>query len=509
MADNLSNNKRIAKNTMYLYVRMLFVLGITLYTSRVILKTLGIDDFGIYNVVAGFVSMFAFLNHSLSICIQRYYNYSLGEEGELGLKKVFGTSLVIQSLLAFVVVILVESVGIWFLENKLIIPDDRLYAAHFLFQMTVISMLCVILQVPYMASIMAHEKMDYYALVGIIDISLKLIIVIVLYFVSIDKLIVYGILLAVVSLVDFLFYYVYAKQKFEGLQGSFAFNKLKIKEMISFAGWSILGSFALVIRNQGLNVILNIFFGPTVNAARGLSFQIKSALVNVISNIASAARPQMIESYAKGNVERSTSLLCTLSKICFILMYMMALPLCVEVDYVLKLWLGSNIPEYTAIFTILIMIVSLIDCFNGYTTTIIYATGKIAFYNVTTSCVGMCVLPLSYIFLKCGYGPIWVYISSIIISISIMIVSIYCQKRTVGIKVKDYCNRTIIPSLMLFVCTFWAPFIIVKNVEPSIFRLLGSIVLSVLIISIVSYLTFSKKERLAIRNIILKILKKL
>ena len=298
--DNGQGNRRIAINTVFLYIRMLIVLFISLYTSRVILRILGAEDYGIYNVVAGFVSMFAFLNTSMSNGIQRFYNFSLGKgtKVEYTISEVYSMAFFIQAIMTIVTILLVESFGIWYLETKMVIHPDRMFAARCLFQFSIVSMIILMMQIPFSAAVMAYEEMSYYALIGIVDVLLKLIICLLLPVINADKLVLYGLLLLLVTLIDFLLFFVFAKTKFKELQLKIRFEKNLFSSMFVFLGWNILGTFAFMMKSQGLNLVLNVFFGPIVNAARGISSQIMSALQSFSSNIVVAFRPQLVQSYA-------------------------------------------------------------------------------------------------------------------------------------------------------------------------------------------------------------------
>ncbi len=470
MQDNISNNKRIARNTFFLYIRMALVMLVSLYTSRVILQVLGVVDFGVYNVVAGFVSMFAFLNTSLTACIQRYYNYEIGKYEGKGFQNVYITAFYIQLFLAITVFLLVESAGLWYLKNRLVIPDDRLDAAYALFHFSTISMIFVIMQVPYSAAVLSKERMDFYALVGIIDILLKLIIVIIIPYFSFDKLVLYGFLLLFVSFVDFLLFLLYTKLNFPELKLKFYFDKHLFKSMMLFSGWSTLGSFAQVIRNQGLNIVLNIFFGPVVNAARGISYQVRAALASFMSQVPTAARPQLTESYSRGNIGRSIRIMYSISKISFFLIYLMALPIIYEMDFLIHLWLGNNVPDYTVIFSQIILIIAIIETFNWPVSMIIYASGKIGWYNIITSIIGLVVLPLCYFALKIEDNPVLVYVISLLISIAVQTASLFCMRAVVGIKVMDYIRKVLGPSSLVVIFTFFIPFIIIKFLEQGFIR---------------------------------------
>ena len=283
MPNISASNKRIAHNTIFLYVRMVFVLIVSLYTSRVVLNVLGVSDYGVYNVVAGFVSLFSFLNATLSSSLQRFYNYEGGKKSELGLSNVFSVGVRVHTILAIIIFIVLETFGIWYINNVMVLPEGRVAAARFLYQFAVASMLLVVMQIPFTAAIIANEKMDFYAIVSIVDVLLRLIIVLILPHVSSDRLIVYGFLLFCITCIDFLLYVVYSKLKFNYLKFEKDIDLVLLKNLISFSGWNLLGTFVFMLKGQGANLLLNSFFGTTVNAARGVAFQVNGAITGFIA----------------------------------------------------------------------------------------------------------------------------------------------------------------------------------------------------------------------------------
>lgn len=278
MSDSLLNNKRIVKNTVFLYARMLLILATNLYITRAVLKSLGVVDYGIYNVVAGFVSMFAFLNNSMSIAIQRFFNYERGKNSNDTLNDVYNSAWMIQIIISIITFCLLESLGIWYVNHVMMIPSGRMFATNCVFQFSILSLIIVILQVPYSAVIMANERMNYYAFVGLIDVLLRLSLVIVLPYISFDKLLFYGTLTLGVSIIDIIFYAVYVRKRFCLLHFDLHVGRKLFKPMMSFSMWNLFDMFAYTMKNQGLNVLLNAFFGPVVNAARGIASQIMSAI---------------------------------------------------------------------------------------------------------------------------------------------------------------------------------------------------------------------------------------
>ena len=352
----MANSSTIAKNTIFLTLQTVFVLFVSLYTSRVILKVLGVEDFGVYNVVGGFVSMFAFLNTSMINGIQRFYNYELGKNGEEGLTNVYNTSLIIQAILAFVVLILTETFGLWYINDVMVIPEERLVAARFIFHFSVLSLVLVIMQIPYSSAIIAHEHMGFYAFISVLDTILKLAIAIAIPFFDADKLIIYGFLILLISVVNWLLYYGYAKLKFREIKLRKGFNASQFREMLSFSGWNLFGSFSGVMKEQGINMILNLFYGPVVNAARGIAYQVNGAMQGFVGNINTASRPQLTQSYASGDNFRAIQLMYSMSKIGLLVLALFAIPIILETDYILKIWLDTEIPAHTNSFVQLVLI---------------------------------------------------------------------------------------------------------------------------------------------------------
>ncbi len=321
------NNKRIAKNTMFLYVRMFFIMAVSLYTSRVVLSTLGVDDFGIYNVVGGVVSMFGFLNGALAVCTQRYLNYELGRGDANRLQKVFITSLTIHALISIIVVILAETIGLWFLYNKMTIPDARMNAAFWVYQFSIITTVVLMMSVPYNAAIIAHEKMSAFAYISVLEVILRLAIVFLLQIGNFDRLIFYAFLMLVVQMSIRVIYGLYCNKHFCETKFRMLWDGTLFREMLGFSGWSIFGNLAGVASTQGLNILLNMFFNPIVNAARGISVQVQNALMQFSVNFQTAMNPQITKSYATGDYNYMHGLIYRSSKFTFFLLYLFSLPI--------------------------------------------------------------------------------------------------------------------------------------------------------------------------------------
>lgn len=461
MENNNSANKRIAKNTLFLYARMLFVLFVSIYTTRVVLNALGVEDYGVYNVVCGFVAMFGFLNTSLSNGIQRFYNFEYGKGGASSVTKVFQTAILIQVVLAILVAVLVEGIGIWYINTKMVIPADRLVAANWIFQFSVVSLLFLILQIPYSAAILAHEKMDYYAIVSVLDAILKLLIVIALPFLNGDKLIIYGVLLVIVSVINFILYFSYSKIHFRELKIQKVFHKEMFLSIFKFSGWNVFATFAWMTQGQGVNMVINLFFGTVVNAARGVSGQIQSAIQGFCENLVVAFRPQLVQAYAQGNLKRTERMMYSMSKVMFILFLLMSLPVCFEIDFILHLWLGDAIPEYTAGFTILTLVSMFPRNFTMAFAQVVHATGKLGAFQITTAVIVLLTLPCTYIALALGCDAMSVYWVNLIMCVMLYVACIYVLRVSFPIRILDYIKRVLTPCVIMALFSIivgWLPF---------------------------------------------------
>lgn len=458
MAEDTAN-KRIAKNSIFLSIRMVFVLAITLYTTRAVLGILGVEDYGIYNVVCGFVAMFTFLNTSMSNGIQRFFNFELGKNGVDGAKRVYNTAIFIQIILVLIIVTFAETFGLWYLNNKMVIPESREVAAHFIFQFSVLSFVFVIMQAPFTAAVMAHEKMDFYAVVSIIDAILKLVIVFIVPLVDADKLIIYGLLFALINLSDFVIYYIYCKKNFVEVNFVNLFDKNTFNSMLSFSGWNIFGALSSVMKEQGINLVMNLFFGPVVNAARGVATQVSSGLQSFVQNITVPVRPQVIQSYAQGNIDRTMHLTYSISKLSCCFLYLVSLPILVELQYVLKLWLGNNIPEHTNTFVYIIVITCFISNLNSAISGVVHASGIMRLYQIAGGLAGVLSVPAAYFTLKLGGSPesaLWVSFASMLIA---QINALLILKTIVKYSIKDYLKQVIAPFVGVLITTVFIPFI--------------------------------------------------
>lgn len=412
--NNNENNKRIAKNTLLLYVRMLFTIIVGLYTSRVVLNTLGVNDYGLYNVVGGIVAMLGFLNSAMTAASQRFISFELGKQNKQKLEEVFSTSVTIHIIIACIIFITAETVGLWFLNTHMNIATDRMTAANWVYQCSIFTFMISVISVPYNACIVAHEHMKTFAYISIIEVSLKLAIVYLLLILSFDKLIIYAVLVLCVSLMIRMIYGIYCKKKFEECTYRFHFNKKLFLEMFSFAGWSIIGNLGFSLKDQGSNVVLNLFCGTAINAARGVALQVNGIISNFSNNFLMALNPQITKQYATGDIPKSIQLVYAGCRYSFYLLSIISIPVMINLDYILSLWLGI-VPPYTKEFLFLTLITALINSMSGSLVTAMQATGRIRNFQIVICIIMMCELPMTYITLKMGYKPYWAVIPSIIV----------------------------------------------------------------------------------------------
>lgn len=507
--NNSAGNKRIAKNTFFLYIRLAIVLVISLYTSRVVLRTLGVVDYGIYNVVAGFVSMFSLLSTSLTTAVQRFYNYEKGKLGTAGMQPVFITSIYIQIIIALIVILFAETIGLWYVENKLVYPVERHTAVIVVYQAAIISLLFIIIQIPYSAAIIARERINYYAIVSIIDVVLKLVIAIVTPLFLKDNLVIYGILIACIALVNFLLYFIYSKRNFPELLFKKVFYREKFYEMLKFSGWNAVTGLSSTVMDQGINILMNSFFGPVINAARGIAFQIKSALLGFVMNITTATKPQLTEAYSSGNIQRSKQLMFTASKFLFLSFYIVALPIMWEINYVLHLWLGENVPEYTPIFVLLVLTATFIDILVTPINMLVSAVGDIALFNATCGFLGVSLIPISYLALKNGASPEMVFVLGIMISAITLISAIVIMRYKSPVKIYEYLKEVLLPLLLTVLITIFSPYLFISSLGESFSRFLLVAFVSVTFTIIFSYYVgLNKRERDFILSYAAKLLKR-
>jgi len=493
--SNSQNNKRIAKNTLMLYFRMILTMLVSLYTSRVVLNTLGVEDFGIYNVVGGFVTMFGFLNSAMASATQRFLSFEIGKGDRDQLRNVFSMSVNIHFLIAFIIFILAETVGLWFVNTQLTIPAGRMGAAQWVYQFSILAMMVYMVSVPYNAMIIAQERMSIFAWVSIAEVSLKLFIVFMLQWFGFDKLKFYAVLTFGVSLIIRFIYGFYCSKHFKESKFRYYWNKPLFKTLINYAGWNLWGNIASVLKDQGVNVLLNMFFGPVINAARGIAYQVSSAVNQFVANFQMAMNPQIIKSYASDDLKYMHQLIFRGAKYSFFLLFTLSLPILLETDQILKLWL-KTVPEYTVIFTRLVIINVLIDCISGPLMTAAQASGKIKLYQSIVGGLLILNLPVSYLFLKLGFQPQVTMYISIGISIIALTLRSLILKNLIKLKLDEFFYQVILKIIVVSFTTVVIPLLFYIFMDTSIYRLI--IVSSTAIVSsliVIFFLGLSSNEK--------------
>lgn len=480
------SNRRIAKNTMLLYMRMILMTLIGIYTSRVILQTLGVIDYGLCNAVGGVIGMFNIVTSSLSMAVGRYLTYELGRGDMKRLKLVFSTSINIQFALAIIIVIVAGTVGCWFVNYKMNIPDGRLSAANWVLFCCILSSAVSLVSVPYNSSIVSHEKMNIYAYMSILDAVLKLAIVFALYISPVDKLKTYSVLLLIVSLVMRYIYYRYSKKNFKECRYTFVYDKQLIKDMTKFAGWSFFGNGAWVLNTQGVSILVNIFFGVTLNAARGIASQVEGIATTFVNNFMAAMNPQITKLYASGDLSNLHILVCRGAKFSFFLMVFFGIPCCLETERLLVLWLGV-VPEYTILFVRLSFVASICTLLGNTLVTAQYATGDIKRYQIIITIFGSFVFPLTWLAFKLGGNPAWTYIVYSAVYFVLVFVRIYLVKDMIHMPWQMYVKNVLAKSALVAAISIILPLTIYLKMPNTIYRFILVWLVSLIVSSIVIY----------------------
>lgn len=477
--SNRENSKRIAKNTLLLYVRMIFTMLVALFTSRVVLDTLGIEDYGIYNVVGGVVVLFSFFTSSLSAAISRFLTFELGMNNRARLNLIFSSSINVLVLVSVIILVLIEILGVWFLNSKLNIPAERMEAANWVMQCSIIVFVVNLISVPYNAAIISHEKMSAFAYISVFEVALKLGVAYSLYYSKFDKLITYAILLVVVSVIIRMVYGIYCSRHFEECKYRPVLDKSLLKEMGGFAGWNMLGSGAYLFNTQGVNIVSNMFFGVSINAARGIATQVDSIMKQFVTSFTTAINPQITKSYAAGNIEYMFTLVCRGAKYSYFLMFLFAVPFMYETDIILKLWL-HNVPEYTATFLRLTIWGTLFDILGNATANAVWATGQVKRYYKYVATIGSLVFPLSWISFACGMPPSIAYVAFIIIYVIVIFVKLYILKGLLDFPPKMFFQEVFFRILPVSLVSFILPGIVYYIMEECLIRLLIVSIISIL-----------------------------
>lgn len=511
MQDNFSaNNKRIAKNTLMLYFRMLLIMLVTLYTSRVVLKELGVDDYGIYNVVGGVVTMFNVISGALSSAISRFITFELGTGNQEKLKRVFSSAITIQVIIGLIVILFAETIGLWFVNNKMVIPADRMDAAQWVYHFSVITFAVNLISVPYNAVIIAHEKMSAFAYISIIEVACKLGIALCLVYSPIDRLIFYGFLLMVVAVMVRMIYAYYCKRHFdECSRYTFLWDKFLLKEMFGFAGWNFIGTSSVVLRDQGGNILINMFYGPEVNAARGLAMQVSLAIQGFVTNFMTALRPQITKSYASGQHEYMMTLIFQGARLSYYILLLLSLPVIFNASFLLSVWL-ETVPAYTATFVQLVLIFALSESLASPLISVMLATGKIRNYQLLVGGLQLLNLPLSYIFMKLGFAPEVVFVVAIFVSVISEMARLYMLRKMIGLPVRSFLVKVYFNVLVVTVAASIFPYLFAAGTEVSISNFLISCLICLICTSLsIYFIGCNKEDRQMIRSFLGKVVSKI
>lgn len=493
----MTSTSRIAKNTLFLYFRQILIMLVSLYTVRVVLNVLGAEDYGIYNVVAGVVVLFSFVNNAMASSVQRYLTFFIGKNDAEKTQDVFSKSLVIHILICLILILLAETVGVWFLNTKLNIPAERSAAAFWCYQAAVITTLINIIRVPYNAVIIAYEKMSFFAWLGVIEAILKLAIVFLLIISPFDKLVAYSLLLTFVALVILAVYTLYCKRNFETAHYKKSSDKKLGKELISFSGWSLFGAAANVANNQGMNILLNLFTNVVVNAAMGIANQVNTAVYSFVGNFQTSFNPPLVKNYSSGNRNEFLKLLNRSSKWSFYLLWFITLPVFINCNYLLFLWL-KNIPDYAISFVRLVLVLSLIDVFNNPLYTSINAFGNIKFYTLVISVFKFFPFLIVFILFKCGFPPEIVFYSQILCSFVVNTWRILYVNKKININLWNYLIDVILRCVLIVLITL--PFSVffhhfLCNTQSFSSLILSCLQTCSLNILVLYFIGFSKSER--------------
>ena len=465
----ISSGKTIAKNTIFLYFRMLFTMAVSLYTSRVNLAVLGIEDNGIYQVVGGVIVMFGFLNSSLSGATSRFLTYELGRGDTHRLKNTFAALLNFHILTAIIIFVLGETIGFWFLETKLVIPENRMMAARIVYQFTIIQSMITITQVPYNASIISHERMNVFAYLSFLDVTLKLLICYLLYLTPYDRLITYGLLSLLVIFSIQMVYRGYCIKHFDECHFQFKTDYEILKPIITFSGWDLFGNFSVMARNQGVSMIMNMFFGPVINAAVGFSNAIGTQVLGFSNNFLTAIRPPIVKAYSVGNIEKMESLMINASKYSFALLLLLSAPFFFESSYILELWLKTP-PAYTDVFCKLELLLSVLSSMSLPLVFAIHATAKIRFMSIVNGSIWFMVIPITWLLLKAGYDPTVPYILKIVLLLFVVISNLYSTKKNIpDFYICEYLRRAVAPSLMTLLLSIGGTYFVFMHLGESTF----------------------------------------
>ena len=482
------------KNTGLLYVRTIFNLIIALYTSREVLQVLGVEDFGIYNVVGGVILMFGFLNNAMTAAVQRYMSFELGQPQSKRLNTIFNMSVTIHVFLALIIVLLAETIGLYILFEYLNIPNGRMYAAIAVYQFALFAFVMTVMRVPYLASILSHEKMGIYAIGTIFESSGKLIGIILLSKIYGDKLFWYGAVILSISIFTAIFYHIYCMRNFGECRYKWIWDKRLFREMFAYSSWSLWGGVASIIPLQGINILLNIFFGPAINAARGIAYQVNAAVSSLYSSFTQAVNPQIIKQYSAGNMEYMHQLIFRSCKYTYLLVLLLACPILLETSQILKIWLGT-VPDHAVTFCRLVLITTLIDCISIPLIPAVNATGKIKRYQIVVGMLLILNLPLSYVALKLTGIPEYSFYVGIFVAVLTSTARLWICHSLVSFPICHFVSSVIfriVPTTIIAMTSFLVPAFLVVSGARLVLSIITGLTVTLLAILLVG---MDKSER--------------
>lgn len=505
MSCNTSNTQRIAKNTVVLYIRMAFIMCITLFTSRIVLQALGVADFGLYSVVAGVVGLISFLRTSLTSSTQRFISYELGTGNDVHLRKVFSVCVSSHVLIALIIFIVAETLGVWFLNSYVQIPADRLTAANWIFQFAIVSLCAGTITVPFSADVISHEEMTCYAVITMVEAVLKLVIAYALFISQTDRLILYGALMACIDVFDFCMYFLYCRFKYKETKYKFYYDKPLFKRVFSFSGWTILGQMSVVAANQGTSVLVNMYYSVVANAAIGIAQQVNNALSGLTANFQTAFQPQITKSYATKNYDYLNSLICSSSKISFFLVFIVSIPVVLNIDFILDIWL-NDVPTYAGSFCIWFISITAINALYTPLVAANYATGNVKWFQICLSLSFLLFLLVTYlIFDRCDVAPTIAFIVKLLFNIFNYAVSILFVKTTIQeFSVNNYINKVVLRVVLVILLSGIIGYVVFAKDIFGVNDLIKTLLTLSSAAVIVFYFGFSSNERRHILNMLLK-----
>lgn len=503
-----NNSRRILKNTIVLYIRMGVTMLIALYTSRVVLANLGVEDYGLYSVVGGVVALFSFLRTSMTSATQRFLSYELGSGDKNQLGSVFSTCLWAHVLIASVIFVLCETIGLWFLNTKINIPVGRESAANWIFQFSVVTLCVDMLVVPYNACVISHERMTIFAYVSVLSYFLKLLIALAISISPIDNLVFYGALMMLVCFVEFFLYFGICRKKFHETKGILRFNRKLFLRIFGFSGWTLLGQLAVIGSGQGASILTNIFYSVTANAAMGVAQQANGAISGLVSNFQTAYQPQITKSYASKDWEFLQKLIVQASKISFFLLFVVSLPIVFNIDFLLNIWLG-NVPQYTAEFVIFFLIASMLNAIGGPLWMSVFATGKIRNYQIAVSVVFLLDVVLVYVLFALGFSPVFAVVAKVITNFVVIFVRmLYAKKQVVGFSMTNYLQKVIVPIFVTVVIVVSLSFLLFHFQIDRLGEILATCLCLIFTVVTIYFVALSRGERKAVFEFINNKIKK-